>query len=149
MIVNKVTTGFVTQQYDTETKQFVGQTFTAIDDVVWEDTHEHIFNRVEKDLLGLGNDEVAEPYFHFNMVQPGVDMCAVCEYPSVTKREVSVNGEPKKLLPVCQIHVDAADEDIQPIPLVANPLSFDVGNRFWLHHLTTATRLNRNSWALW
>lgn len=37
MIVNKVTTGFVIQQFDTETRQFVSQEFVAGDQVDFED----------------------------------------------------------------------------------------------------------------
>jgi hypothetical protein len=36
MILNKITTGFVIQQYDTETKKFVSQEFIAGDEVEWE-----------------------------------------------------------------------------------------------------------------
>ena len=36
MIINKITIGFVVQQYDTEAKKFINQTFTASDDVSWE-----------------------------------------------------------------------------------------------------------------
>lgn len=37
MIVNKITTGFVIQQFDTETRQFVGQEFIAGGEVDFED----------------------------------------------------------------------------------------------------------------
>ena len=37
MIVNKVTTGFVIQEFDTETRQFTHQTFIAGDEVDYED----------------------------------------------------------------------------------------------------------------
>ena len=36
MIVNKVTTGFVIQKFDTETRQFVSQEFIAGDQVDFE-----------------------------------------------------------------------------------------------------------------
>ena len=37
--------------------------------------------------------------------------CAVCENTAITRRKISINNEPKKSLPVCEIHADAADED--------------------------------------
>lgn len=37
MIVNKITNGFVIQQFDTETRQFIGQEFIAGDEVTFED----------------------------------------------------------------------------------------------------------------
>lgn len=37
MIVHKTTTGFVIQQFDTESRQFIGQEFIAGDEVDFED----------------------------------------------------------------------------------------------------------------
>ena len=37
--------------------------------------------------------------------------CAVCDRKAITTRPISVNSLPKKLLPVCKIHADAANED--------------------------------------
>jgi hypothetical protein len=34
-----------------------------------------------------------------------------CNEAAILKRWVSINNAPKELLPVCQIHADAADED--------------------------------------
>lgn len=63
MIINKITIGFVTQTYDTETGQFVSQNFTAADDVTWED-------KDGEAVSSPGSDSKAEPYLNFDMVQP-------------------------------------------------------------------------------
>jgi hypothetical protein len=39
MIVNKITNGFVVQQFDTETRRFIGQEFIADDEVTFEDEY--------------------------------------------------------------------------------------------------------------
>jgi hypothetical protein len=39
MIVNKITTGFVIQRFDTETRQFVAQEFIAGDQVDFENEY--------------------------------------------------------------------------------------------------------------
>ena len=57
MIVNKITTGFVTQQFDTETRKFISQSFTAADSSDFEDE------------AGNDADEFSE-YLNFDMVQP-------------------------------------------------------------------------------
>jgi hypothetical protein len=64
MIITKVIIGFVTQQFDTETRRFVGQEFTASDDKTWE--------RQNGDDLDLSDDTdaVDEPYLNMEMVQP-------------------------------------------------------------------------------
>ena len=57
MIVQKVTTGFVVQTFDTKTGKFVCQTFVAGDPVYYEDTK--------------GNSvDSFEEYLPFEMVQP-------------------------------------------------------------------------------
>lgn len=61
MIINKITIGFVIQQFDTEQGKFTSQHFVAGDEVSYED--------------GLGNeaqDEMPtpEPYLPFEMKQP-------------------------------------------------------------------------------
>jgi hypothetical protein len=58
MILNKVTTGFVIQQYDTETKKFVSQEFIAGDDVAWEESGEPV------------DPPEGNPYLYFHMIQP-------------------------------------------------------------------------------
>ena len=40
--------------------------------------------------------------------------CAVCGEPAITLRRISINSKPRKSLPVCEIHADAADEDTKP-----------------------------------
>ena len=41
-----------------------------------------------------------------------MENCAVCDYEAITTRSISVDNRPKEVLPVCEIHADAADEDI-------------------------------------
>lgn len=66
MLVNKITVGFVTQVFDTETNQFVSQDFTAGDEVDYED----------QDGECVDGDEVG--YLPFEMNQPN-DSDAVAE----------------------------------------------------------------------
>ena len=65
MIINKITTGFVIQQWDTEKKQWVDQSFVAGDDCDYEDGNG---NTVSEDLIDDDTDTV--PYLPFDMVQP-------------------------------------------------------------------------------
>lgn len=65
MIINKITVGFVVQQYDTELKKFVGQSFSAADEVTWENPSGITMEAPETDS---GNNP--EPYLNFDMVQP-------------------------------------------------------------------------------
>lgn len=58
-LINKVTTGFVTQVYDTEKKEFVSQEFTASTQTDYEDSEG---NSVDSDLV--------DNYLPFDMVQP-------------------------------------------------------------------------------
>lgn len=58
MIVNKITTGFVIQCYDTDTKECVGQMFVA-GDVEWE--------KPDGTPISPIGDEHYQP---FDMVQP-------------------------------------------------------------------------------
>lgn len=72
MIINKVIIGFVTQQFDTETRRFVGQEFHGSDDRQWENQMgEALCLDDDKDaelVFGLGG--VDEPYLNMEMVQP-------------------------------------------------------------------------------
>ena len=72
MIINKVTVGFVTQQFDTETRRFVGQQFVAEDGHTWEDDMGTALDLSDdKDaekVYGLGG--VDEPTLNLDMVQP-------------------------------------------------------------------------------
>lgn len=64
MIVNKITTGFVIQQFDTELKRFINQEFIAGDECDYEDQDG---NPVGPDLL---NDENGrEIYLPFEMAE--------------------------------------------------------------------------------
>ena len=56
-IVNKITYGFVTQQFDTKTGKFISQEFTAGDQVDYENKR------------GEAVDSIDE-YLEFDMVQP-------------------------------------------------------------------------------
>lgn len=59
MIVNKITTGFVVQKYDTEKRQFISQEFFAGDGIEYEDE--------------LGNPvKPFDAYFSFEMKQPKI-----------------------------------------------------------------------------
>lgn len=62
MIINKVIVGFVTQRFDTETRQFVGQEFVGSDDRQWE-------NEMGEDVDPPDVDG-DEPYLNMEMVQP-------------------------------------------------------------------------------
>lgn len=64
MLINKITTGFVIQTFDTEQKKFVSQNFTAGSECDYED---QTGNAVESELLEVEGDEV---YLPFDMVQP-------------------------------------------------------------------------------
>lgn len=64
MLINKITTGFVIQTFDTEQKKFVSQNFTAGSECDYED---QTGTPVESELLEVNGDEV---YLPFDMVQP-------------------------------------------------------------------------------
>lgn len=66
MIINKITTGFVVQQYDTELKTYVFQEFVASDDVKYE-TEDGDELPDNEEIL---NPDGSEPYLPFEMVQP-------------------------------------------------------------------------------
>ena len=61
MIINKITTGFVVQVFDTDKNKFVKQYFIAGDQVAIED------------LYGNKVEDIKLPYLQFNMVQPNHD----------------------------------------------------------------------------
>ena len=60
MIIKKITSGFVIQDFDTDTGKFVRQEFVASDDCQYEDEKG---NEIEGDPL-------KEIHFPFDMVQP-------------------------------------------------------------------------------
>ena len=62
MIINKITTGFVTQQFDTELGKFVSQSFVA---------GECDYETAEGDPVDPSEAMPSpEPYLPFDMVQP-------------------------------------------------------------------------------
>lgn len=63
MIVKKITTGWVTQTFDTDTGEYVSQNFTAGDQVDYEDDEGNA-------LVGSKAMPQPEPYLPFDMVQP-------------------------------------------------------------------------------
>lgn len=64
MIINKITTGFVIQRWDTEKKEWVSQEFVAGDGCDYED---QVGNSVDSEDMNPGGDE---PYLPFDMVDP-------------------------------------------------------------------------------
>lgn len=76
MIINKVTVGFVTQQFDTETRRFVGQQFIAEDGHTWEDEMGTALDLSDdadaEKVYGLGG--VDEPNLNMDMVQPNAKL---------------------------------------------------------------------------
>lgn len=37
--------------------------------------------------------------------------CCICGEPAITKRNLFLNGQPRAVHPVCEVHADAADQD--------------------------------------
>ena len=73
MIINKITTGFVIQTFDTEKKQYVRQKFIAGDEVTYEDgTGAEAVPPTDEEMaeVNFGPEAKEEPYLPFNMVQP-------------------------------------------------------------------------------
>ena len=64
MLIKKVTTGWVTQVYDTEAKRFVSQEFQAGEQVDWES------------MNGAPVEAINE-YLNFDMVQPPLPECEI------------------------------------------------------------------------
>jgi hypothetical protein len=71
-LINKIIIGFVTQQFDTETRRFVGQEFTASDNNTWERQNGDSLDLDANDdaTLVCGLDGKDEPYLNMEMVQP-------------------------------------------------------------------------------
>ncbi len=63
MIIQKITIGYVVQQYDTKKKCFVSQEFIGSDDRNWE-------SGIDTPCEPPTNDDGQEPYLNFDMVQP-------------------------------------------------------------------------------
>jgi hypothetical protein len=71
MIINKVTVGFIVQQFDTEKRKFVSQQFIAEDDHVWEHSNGDQLTNSNEDLALIygegGVDELMEACgIHYN-----------------------------------------------------------------------------------
>ena len=64
MIINKITYGFVVQQWDTEKKQWVGQDFVAGDVAEFEDETGDMIDDAEMEEIE------SKPALSFKMVQP-------------------------------------------------------------------------------
>jgi hypothetical protein len=64
MLVKKITVGFVIQDFDTDSKRFVGQDFIAGDEVDYEDEQGEA---VDESLLEVDGEKA---YLEFHMVQP-------------------------------------------------------------------------------
>lgn len=73
MIVKKITTGFVIQEYDTETEKFVSQEFVAGDQVEYEDEEGNPVDDLTASI----------PYLSFEMVQPADEEDNLNEAPTV------------------------------------------------------------------
>lgn len=71
MLVNKITTGFVIQLFDTKTKQYVSQSFTAAAEVNYENSQGDTLSETEMAESNFGPYTENEPYLPFDMVQPG------------------------------------------------------------------------------
>lgn len=85
MIVKKITTGFVIQEYDTETGKWNSQEFIASDSTEWEDEEGNAV-----DVWALKTEENIEiPYLSFDMVPPAymddgeVETCPECGTPLI------------------------------------------------------------------
>lgn len=52
MEIRKITTGFVVQRWDGETKKFLGQDFTAGDDAQYENEAGHAIDETEPKSIG-------------------------------------------------------------------------------------------------
>jgi hypothetical protein len=64
MLIRKITSGFVTQVFDTEQGRFISQDFTAGDECDYEDRNG---DWVDEELFEVNGKEV---YLPFEMVQP-------------------------------------------------------------------------------
>jgi hypothetical protein len=74
MIINKITTGFVVQVFDTDKGQYILQEFIAGDQVDYEERvlgHEgNPLGAKEMAKFNFGPEAEKEPYLPFDMVQP-------------------------------------------------------------------------------
>ena len=70
MIINKVTTGFVIQSFDTDEQMFISQSFVAGYPVEYEDAEGNRVDDEEMAKVNFGPLASEEPYLPFAMVQP-------------------------------------------------------------------------------
>ena len=70
MIINKITTGFVIQQFDTDKKVYINQEFIAGDDVNYETVDGNPMDDDEMETFNFGPLAEEEPYLPFEMIQP-------------------------------------------------------------------------------
>jgi len=54
----------------------------------------------------------------YRFIESNDKLCAVCGGKAITKARISINGERKRLLPVCKMDEDAAKEDVSPKRLI-------------------------------
>lgn len=80
MIIQKITPGFVIQQFDTRTRRFTHQEFVAGPDHDWEDQNGNKIEHTDagrKAIDGLGG--VDEPELAFEMKQPS-EICGIYRF---------------------------------------------------------------------
>lgn len=98
MIINKITTGFVVQQFDTATDTWVSQEFVAGDECNYENRNGEA---VESSLMGD-----PEPYLPFTMVEPTKDVQS-CRQSIQDDLLALLDGLPEEAqTAACQIVVD-------------------------------------------
>ena len=68
--IHKITTGFVTQVFDTEKGMFVSQNFTAANCSDYENPTGTTLYAAELEQYNFGPYAESEPYLPFDMVQP-------------------------------------------------------------------------------
>lgn len=62
MIINKITNGFVIQQFDTKLNEFTSQEFMANDESQYEDIY--------GDIIDEDEYEIKNKYLSYEMIQP-------------------------------------------------------------------------------
>jgi hypothetical protein len=74
MIIRKITPGFVIQKFDTETKEYVSQEFTAENPVDYETEDRGEVGEADLEDIAarhnFGPYAESEPYLPFDMLQP-------------------------------------------------------------------------------
>jgi hypothetical protein len=70
MKINKISTGFVIQVFDTEKQKFIKQEFISSDEVQYENENGNVIKFEEMEKFNFGPYAKEEPYLPFDMVQP-------------------------------------------------------------------------------